>query len=298
MANAVTTFQWGAVSTNVRDDATDALLASSGSGVNKIGLRNSRFRLVEGGQEVAIRSENYLDVVIVGATPSISRAYYQGTFDPTKKGEKPTCSSIDGVRPDAASPCKQSAMCQTCPQSVKGSKIVDGKKLVACSYLQRIAVVLHGDPNNKVYQVTVKAKSLFGTGQPGNNLFTLGELKKILGAKNERVGRLIIRMSFDLDETVPKLLFSPIGYLPDDEYVKMIEIGKSPETKACVSGPIDAGVTGSDAERPTPEVVAFEETKPAAPPPQAAQAPKPPPPVVKAATPEDLASKLDDMFDD
>ena len=61
---------------------TENLLQGMFQGGNRIGLRNSRFRLIVGGVEEGIIQENYLDTIILAAAPAVSRVYYQGNFDP------------------------------------------------------------------------------------------------------------------------------------------------------------------------------------------------------------------------
>src|SRR5882672_7370044 len=78
-----------------------------GAAYNRIGLKGSRFRLIVNGQEELIVEDNHLDVIIVGASPGVSRMFYEGVYDPAEK-VAPTCYSADGVVPNADVIHKQS----------------------------------------------------------------------------------------------------------------------------------------------------------------------------------------------
>src|SRR4051812_22219705 len=96
--------------------------------------------------------EPFLDVVIVGVASGISKQYYDTKWREGDEGVPPACFSVDGVRPDAASPKRQCETCAACEQNVWGSKINDnGKKVKACDDRRRIAVVPYGDMTNEGY---------------------------------------------------------------------------------------------------------------------------------------------------
>jgi hypothetical protein len=292
------------------DSVTSQIGGGMGSGRNRIGLKGARFRLVQAGQEIAVKDETYLDVVILGANIAINRTFYAGKYDPAVKAP-PDCYSVDGISPakDVATP--QSSKCATCPQNEKGSKVFEGRKSRACSFSKRLAVMLSGDPEREVYQLDVKALSLFGDGLDSKGLYTLSGYAKFLAARGVRAEGLVTRLSFDTDSSVPKLYFTPHAFMAEDEFAVVAKLTKSAEVKSMLevtmetvdlSGEVDADDGFSTpapalaAPAPEPEPVA-EVAKPKPAPKKAEPKPEPKPePVATESMDEDLESMLDGLI--
>lgn len=203
----------------------------TGGGRNRIGLKACRFRLIEGGDEVAVKDENFLDVVVVNANPHVSRMYYAGKYDPTVK-IAPTCFSSDGITPYEGVQVKQSEKCNGCPQNVKGSAVTEaGEKRRACSFSKRLVVMLDGDENQNLYQIDLKSMSIFGDGTPEKGLYTLAGYNKLLHSKNVRVEALVTRLSFDTASSVPKVFFTPSRFLTETQVKDVLKISNSQEAK-------------------------------------------------------------------
>ena len=221
------------------DSATAQMGGGLGDGRNRIGLKGARFRLIQGGQEIAIKDEPYLDIVVLGATAAISRTFYVAKYDAAKK-EAPTCFSADGVVPSKEAQAPQSSRCATCKQNEKGSKIHDdGSKGRACAFSKRCAVMLYGDQDQMVYQLDVKALSLFGDGVASKGLYTMAEYSKLLQARGVRAESLVTRISFDTDSSVPKLFFTPQAFVAEGELPEIIKLSKSAEVKAMLEVTLD-----------------------------------------------------------
>lgn len=206
---------------------TENLLQGMFQGGNRIGLRNSRFRLIVGGVEEGIIQENYLDTIILAAAPAVSRVYYQGNFDPNDN-QPPACYSADGVVPADDVKSRQSDKCAMCPQNVKGSKIVDGAKFKACSYFRRIVLMLAGDTEDqRVFKLDVKAQGLFG--ENSQNEQNLNDYIRKVATRGVDLGAVVTRISFDLNATVPKLLFKASRFITQEEMYAVENLVKSEE---------------------------------------------------------------------
>lgn len=228
--------KWAAMTA---DSATAQMGGGLGDGRNRIGLKGARFRLVQGGQEVAIKDEPYLDIVVLGANAAISRTFYLEKWEQGKK-VAPACFSADGIAPDAKSSSVQSTRCATCKQNEKGSVVFDsGKKGRACSFSKRVAVMIYGDPDSVVYQLDVKALSLFGDGVASKGLYTLAEYSKLLQARGVRAESLVTRISFDTDSSVPKLFFTPQAFVAEGELAEILKLSKSAEVKTMLEVTMD-----------------------------------------------------------
>lgn len=214
-------------SVNVNAD----LLATIGAGGNRIGLKGNRFRLVVNGKEERVFDENYLDVIVVGVVPHISRMYYEKEF---KEGEKaaPTCYSADGKAPPIDLEGRKSNACDNCPMNEKGSKIVNGVKMKACGFFQRIVVMIAGDDSGTYYKLDVKSQGLFGDSKPQVNKYNLREYAKMLSNRGADIAKLATRLSFDTDSSVPKLLFQANRFVTEQEYAQVVTaVGSAEVTK-------------------------------------------------------------------
>jgi hypothetical protein len=217
--------------TGVDLGVTKELMAAMFQGGNRIGLKGSRFRLVVNGKEEGVFDENYLDVIILGAAPAVSRMYYEGTY---KQGDQasPACYSADGITPAMDVKSKQDDKCMTCPQNVKGSKNVDGNLYKACGYFRRVVVMLAGDVDERrVFKLEVRAGGLFGDGTSDGKKQNLNDYIKMVGNRGIDVAMLATRISFDTNSSVPKLLFEPNRYISAEELEAVRELVASDEVK-------------------------------------------------------------------
>lgn len=203
-----------------------ALMAAIGDSRNRIGAKGSRFRQIINGQEVGVWEENYLDVIVVGVVPSVSRIFYAGKFKQNGDNDPPACYSVDNVRPAEDVISKQSDICATCPQNVKGSRIGDdGHEGRACGFFRRMAIMLPGDPT--LYVLDVKAQGIFGDSYPEVGRYSMNDYAKFLKARGVDASLLVTRLSFDTNVSVPKLLFKPERYINEDEANALREVSES-----------------------------------------------------------------------
>jgi hypothetical protein len=158
-----------------------------------------------------------VELVLLKASPSISKVFYVNGYVEGSDAP-PDCFSLRGIIPDPTSPKIQSTACATCPQNQWGSKITPaGKKGKACADSRRLAVVPLHDIENEVYGgpmlLRVPAASL-------NDLASFGKKMQSLGYPYNAIG---VRVSFDMNEAYPKLVFNAIRVLTDEEAAKVVE---------------------------------------------------------------------------
>lgn len=176
---------------------------SMGAAYPRISIKGSRFRLVEGGTESVLDATS-LEVVMVGANPGISKAWYASAWNPDAEAKAPDCFTMDGIRPDPTSGQPQNDLCASCPLNAWGSKKTpDGKDIKACSDKKRLAVVAADDPTGPIYLLEVTAAALKGMAQYQREL----AMRTIIP---ETVRTII---SFDTDASYPKLKFGYGGFL-------------------------------------------------------------------------------------
>src|SRR6056300_1029078 len=184
---------------------------SSGSGPRRISIRGGRFREMVGGEQVNVKSDGFLNVVIVNAA-KISRTYYAGQYDP-ENPSGPSCWSPDTQAPDPNVPSdtRQASKCMDCPQNIKGSGQGESR---ACRFGQRIAVALEGQMDT-VYQFQLPATSIFGDAKDGK--MGMQAYAKYLRAHKTPSIAVVTQITFDENSATPKLLFKAVRPLSEEE---------------------------------------------------------------------------------
>jgi hypothetical protein len=206
-------------------------LAGTGTTVKRISIEGGVFRMMVGGKEVAKNTDRSMNVVVVSTAPANSRIYYDPAV-PYVRGQAsaPTCSSSDGVRPNVGTKNPQAATCASCPQNVSGSGQGESR---ACRYQRRLAVVLEGDMSGDVYQVILPATSIFGRGQGTQNL-PLEAYARMLHSNRVGVDSVVTKMEFDTDSSTPKLVFSPVRYVSEQEQAIIDSQAETPEADQAI----------------------------------------------------------------
>lgn len=206
------------------------LMGSGGGGMPRISIRGGRFRLIEGGEQVSVSKSDTMNIMVVEAA-SISRTYYEGTYDPENPAP-PTCWSQDSQvpSPDVPEDQRKAARCADCPMNIKGSGQGQSR---ACRFAQRLAVMLEGDEDDKVYQMQIPATSIFGEAK-GKDM-GMQAYVKFLHARGAPIQAVMTEMRFDEDSETPKLFFKPARALTEDEVQVVLEKRKSPEVEEALT---------------------------------------------------------------
>ncbi len=116
------------------------------SGFSSIRMRGKRWSLQHAGHSYAfVRPDDgsplvYLDLIIVGQQPAISKAYFPGDFD-EDNASGPICASVRGDVPDPGVPIPQSKTCAACPHN-QWTTLPTGRRGMECQSHQRLAVLL------------------------------------------------------------------------------------------------------------------------------------------------------------
>jgi hypothetical protein len=186
-------------------------MAGSSGGNRRISIRGGRFRMMVGGEQVLVNNSGELNVVIVNAA-GLARTYYEGNYDPDNP-VPPVCWSNDTrvPAPEVPEENRKAARCADCEMNIKGSGQGDTR---ACRFSQRLAVVLEGDLET-VYQLQVPAASIFGEAK-GNNM-GLQAYVRFLTAHNTPVIAVVTKLRFDENSDAPKLYFSAVRPLDENE---------------------------------------------------------------------------------
>lgn len=237
-----------------------------------LGLRGRQFRIKSGGQEVSLDNRT-LEVVLVTARPSMSKAYYEGAFTPGTV-KKPACQSVDGVRPDASVANPMSKLCATCRMNEWGSrKNTDtGKDAKACNDVKLVVLAAPDlEPDEKPLQV------LLATGSQKN----LAKYLKLLNHNGLSANEIVTKLGFS-EDAFPKLTFDYVRNLTQEQADKVKAIEQRDDvisTLAINAQPLaddDAEVTATQPTTVANVAPPKEEAVPATPPAPAAVTPDTP----------------------
>jgi len=239
------------------DEDTKAVAGGATSGNVRISIEGRVFRKIVGGKEVSVNGDSSMNIIIVKMAHDASRTYYSSSY---KKGIKlsPACWSNDSKTPDAEVDSPQASTCAECPQSVKGSG--QGGTGTACRLSWRTAVVLPNDPAGHVHQLVLPATSTFGKEENGRWPFR--PYVQMLANNNVSAGKVITKMEFDINSPVPRLLFSPIGAVPEEHRNILLAQSKSPAAENAIK--LTVYKTDSQGVEPEAEPIKREVKKPTA----------------------------------
>lgn len=284
--------------------AIAAAIVNEGPSIPRISIRAGRYRLVEDGVETVVGTT--LDTIIVGANPRVSKVFYGKAFDQAAENVRPDCWSNDGLKPDASIEKPVHTSCADCPNNVLGSKILpSGAKSKMCADQRHLAVVPAADPN-KVYSITV----------PVSGMKALREYFKELSNYGIGPEEAITEMGFDDQASFPKIVFKHKGYVPEKAIARVDALLESDQVKVAtrqlapkdagpaLAAPTKAAAIAAPAAAPAPVVdEAYEEDSTpapvqAAPEPASAPAPAAKPTVSAVKASDELAAKLDSLFDE
>jgi hypothetical protein len=211
------------------DADTLAVAGGATKGNKRISIDGRAFRKFVGGKEVSVNTDISMNVIFVKMAHDASRTFYNQQY---KKGVKlsPACWSNDSKTPDpeVTSPC--ASACAECPNSVKGSG--QGGTGTACRLSWRTAVVLPNDPDGDVYQLVLPATSAFGKEENGRWPFR--PYVQMLANNNVSAGRVITKMEFDVNSSVPRLLFSPVSAVPTESRDAIVRQSKTPAAESAI----------------------------------------------------------------
>lgn len=187
-----------------------------------------------------------IEVVIVKASPSISKIWYERGFD-EDSSQAPDCWSVNGLTPDPASPKKQCTTCAACPMNAWGSKTTEaGKQGKACADSKRVTVVPLEDMANEQFGgpilMRVPAASLKDLKAYGDTMTNYGY----------SYWKAATKISFDHREAYPKLVFSGIRPLDETEVAFISELRDDPRVSRILNTAVDMVKHEPEAEAGSP----------------------------------------------
>lgn len=206
----------------------------------------------------------FLDVIILDAAAAKSKSYYT-KWDPNQsEGERPLCSSIDGITPDPDSKEPQCTACAICPRN-EWKMQTNGKNGRECQDYKRLAVLLMPNVTERIMgQKLLEPVFLRVPPASLNSLAILGETMRKRGYHSSTY---VTRITFDPDKSWPEMVFRPLQGLSAQEAPAIIELRQNPLVGRIVHG--DRRTSGGPALTQAPQPLGL-----SAPSPSAASAPR------------------------
>src|SRR5260221_1724230 len=155
-----------------------------------------------------------IDVVILRTPDFASRAYYKGYKGDRSKGERPICSSLQGIVPDPGVEKRQHPTCAGCPRNEtytndKGMKVRD------CSNGKRLAVLPWPTWTQPLLGKPILRPALLRV--PGASLKPLRDYAEHLGRLGVSFYGLVTRITFEEGKEFPKMIFDYNSDIKIDE---------------------------------------------------------------------------------
>lgn len=237
--NALVPASFGQLSTRFAGTSDESLGAGIQSAMPVLSIKGKAFRLKYRGIETVMMRKDgdgamsSLPVVIVKASQTISKIFYERGYVEGST-EPPDCWSTNGATPDASATKKQSASCASCPMNAWGARITPaGKPGKRCADSKRIAVVPLDDIDNEAFGgpvlLRVPAASLGELKSYGDKMHSIGYPYYAIGT----------RIAFDPGAEYPKLVFSGIRALEDDEAAKVLALRDSDAVRRVLNETLD-----------------------------------------------------------
>lgn len=236
----------GALGTNIIDRQTTPSLSYEGK-VWTVSFQGNKTKLTAENQDGDRVPVAIMRMVILNYNPERGRAFYEGDYNPAAAAA-PKCWSADGKTPDASVKEKQASLCQGCPQSVKGSKLKDGREMTACSSHRMLAVVPALDLSSEPLRLKIAATSDFDKEVVEHGWFAFRQYGDWLKSRGiVHTAMVVTKVKFDDGAAFPKLLFALDRLLSADEVTRATELVTSGKVTALLTESwTPAGVNGTD----------------------------------------------------
>ena len=214
----------------------DDLTAHASQGFPVVSIKGKVFAIVRDGERTVVPNPKdpespatNIDVVIIKGSKATNKTWDAKGYDPDAENVKPDCFSTDGIKPDPSIATPPAKACAACPNNVWGSKVSnDGKatKGKACQDNVRIAIA-RMDQLNDPFLLRV----------PPASIRSLGEYGDLLKKRSIPYSAVLTKISFDMEEATPKLVFKPVGLLDEATFNEVQTMSQSDIVRNIIGQP-------------------------------------------------------------
>lgn len=216
-------------------DTNNDLVAHASVSMAVMSIKGKVFTLVQGGDRKVVPNPKdpespatFIDVALVKVSPDTSKTYYSHGYTPDADDNKPTCFSVDGKAPDATAEEPQCKTCAACKWNAFGTARGENGQLgrgKACSDFIRVAIA---DPTSLDTPIMLRV--------PAASIRNLGEYGRQLERHHVPYQGVLTRISFDVEQATPRLLFRAVGYFDEPSYRQIVETAKGEAVDVIING--------------------------------------------------------------
>lgn len=206
--------------------------------VPSLSYEGKTWTIVKDGNKTKLQSQNgdgdmvpipVMRMIVLNYNPERGRAYYPGVYNPAES-KQPDCWSADGKAPDPGCSNKQSTACNGCPMSIKGSKVQDGKEMVACSSHRMIAIAPAFEINSDPLRLKIAVTSDWDKTVVEHGWFAFNQYTDFLKSRGITHTALVVtKVKFDPNTAYPKLLFAIDRLLTQAEVAEVQQALQNPK---------------------------------------------------------------------
>lgn len=214
-------------------DTTESLADGIGSSYPVIGYKGKVWTFkYRGEKKPFLRPEGdpmgYIDVVILRQAHAKSKSYYEDYEQDQSEGKRPICSSLNGVVPDIDVVQKQSETCALCPRNVWHTD-ASGRKTRDCTDYKRLAVLVLPNQTKALFNPPVMEAAFLRV--PPASLDSLAKMGETMSGQGWHYASFVTRISFDVTQAHPKMVFKPLQGLSDKEAEVVLPLRDSVQAK-------------------------------------------------------------------
>lgn len=169
----------------------------------------------------------FLDVIVLRSASYRSKSWYEGGYTEGITGQRPTCSSLDGVQPDHDAMKPQAPACAIC-QKNEFKTNANGRKGKDCSDYKRLAVLILPSQSARLFGGQPLMEPVF-LRVPAASLNDLAMLGEAMTKKGFHYATYITRIGFDVEKPHPQMTFRALQKLTDKEAPIVIQLREDPQ---------------------------------------------------------------------
>lgn len=233
---------------NIPDRQTVPSLSYEGKNWTIV-INGNRTKMQKRNDDGDLEPVSIMRMIILGFNNDRGRAYYTGSYNPAA-ASAPKCWSANGVEPDPSVREKESAVCANCPQSIKGSRVVDGREMVACAQHRLLGIAPAFDILSEPLRLKIAVTSDYDKELVEHGYFAFRQYVDYLKSRGVPNTALVVtKVKFDPNTAFPKLLFALDRALTPQEIAQVREAKANPKLATLLTERwTPAGVNGTPSD--------------------------------------------------
>jgi hypothetical protein len=227
-------------------DESDSLSAGIGQSYGVLRYKGKVWSLrYRGSTRTVVRPDDgtpsaYIDVIILNQAKVKSKSLYKAYDAVSSEGERPLCSSYDGVVPDADIVDPPAKACAICPKNVWRTDPKTGRKGRDCTDYKRLAVLLMPAHTNAMLGAPLLEPVFLRV--PPDSLQSLSQMGDRMSHQGFHYASFVTRITFDPNKAHPCMVFEPVQPLTMQELPLIKDLRNDATTIRIICG--DAGAAG------------------------------------------------------